>query len=385
MVRFFMGKTMKIALIGTRGIPASYSGFETFYENLAVRLVKRGHEVTTYNRRGYNPSISNYKGVRIVTLPSIKTKHLETISHTFISAIHAIKQKHDIYYFCIAGNSPIALITRMLGNRVVLNVDGSDAEREKWGSFARTYIRFSEKLAAISPMVIIADSRAIKKRYLEYFGRKTVFIPYGANPWPREREKANTHLLKKFGLETDGYILFVSRMTPENRADLLIKAFKKAKTNLKLVLVGDAPYVDDYKAYLNKLCENDARIIRTGYLWKDDYRQISCHCRFFVLPSTIDGTRPVLLDQMAFGNCVLVANSPAQIEVVRNCGAYFDRQNPEDSLKSKIEELSNNYDLISRYRKMAFRRVQNRYSWERITTQYEKLFLKMLTTTRHHL
>ncbi len=372
---------MKIALIGSRGIPASYSGFETFYENLATRLVKRGHEVTVYNRKGYNTSIPDYKGVRIVTLPSIKTKHLETISHTALSAIHAIKQKHDIYYFCIAGNSPIALFTRILGNRVVLNVDGSDASREKWGSFAKAYIRFSEKLAAISPVVIIADSRAIKKRYLEHFGRKTVYIPYGANPWPREKEHKNTNLLKRFGLKSDDYILFVSRMTPENKADLLVKAFKKAKTNLKLVLVGDAPYVDDYKTYLNKLCKNDTRIIRTGYLWGNDYRQISCHCRFFVLPSTIDGTRPVLLDQMAFGNCVLVANNPAQIEVVRNCGAYFDKENPEYSLKNKIEELSNNYDLISKYRKLALQRVQNRYSWERITTQYEKLFLKMMVTT----
>ncbi len=369
---------MKIALLGSRGIPASYSGFETFYENLAVRLVARGHEVTVYNRRGYTPSISFYKGVRIVNMPSIRTKHLETISHTMLSALHAAKYNYDIYYFCIVGNSPVALLTKLLGKRVVLNVDGADADREKWDSLAKKYIRFSEKLAPVSSHVIIADSRAIKKRYKTLYDSESIFVPYGANPWPREKERNNKGVLERFNIQHDEYILFVSRMTPENKADLLVKAFRKAKTDLKLVLVGDAPYVDDYKRYLDKLCKNDPGIVRTGYLWGPDYRQISCHCRFFVLPSTIDGTRPVLLDQMAFGNCVLVAKNPAQIEVVRNCGAYFDRKNALESLKEKIEELSSNYDLVLKYRQLAWNRVRKVYSWERITRVYEKLFKKMI-------
>ncbi|SFM94139.1 glycosyltransferase [Thermodesulforhabdus norvegica] len=373
---------MKIALLGSRGIPASYSGFETFYENLAVRLVRKGHDVTVYNRTGYvTYRRSYYKGVRLIRFPSIKSKHLDTISHTFISTLHALKEKFDIYYFCIAGNSPVALMAKILGGVVVLNVDGSDADREKWETGAKAYIRFAERISGKSAHAVIADSHAVKRLYREHYKTPTVYIPYGANPWHRDREKGNTEVLKRFGLEHDGYILFVSRMTPENKADLLVKAFKKARTNLKLVLVGDAPYADDYRRYLDDLCAKDPRIVRTGYLWKDDYRQISSHCRFFVLPSTINGTRPVLLDQMAFANCVVVANNPAQQEVVRDCGVYFDKDLAEDSLAEKIELLTHDSNLVMACRDKAFRRASRVYSWDRITKTYEALFRKL---TRSH-
>lgn len=370
---------MKIALLGSRGIPASYSGFETFYEQFATRLVQRGHEVTVYNRSHWIKYRQNtYKGVRIARLPSIPTKHLDTISHTFLSTIYALKEKFDIMYYCIVGNSPVAFLAKQLRQRVVLNVDGADAERDKWKGIAKDLIRLSERLAPASAHVIIADSRAIWKRYLEQLGARTVYIPYGANPWHRDRERDNQDVLKRFDLSSDSYILFVSRMTPENKAHVLVEAFKKAQTHLKLVLVGDAPYVDEYKERLNRLCEGDDRIIRTGYLWGQDYRQISCHARFFVLPSTIDGTRPVLLDQMAFGNCVVVANNPAQMEVVKDCGIYFDKEKPVESLVEKIELLSRDHALVESLRDKAFRRVLKRYSWDRITTEYEKLFEKLL-------
>ncbi len=369
---------MKIALIGSRGIPASYSGFETFYEELSKRLVKRGHDVTVYNRTTWIRYEGDYyEGVRLVKLPSVKTKHLDTISHTFLSTLHALKENYDIYYYSIVGNSPVALMVKGFGKTVVLNVDGSDAERDKWKGFAKTFIRFSEKLAPRSANVVIADSRAIWKRYKETFGARTVYIPYGANPWHRSKER-NTEALKRFNLSPEGYILFVSRLTPENKAHILIEAFKRAKTNLKLAIVGDAPYEDDYKRYIQNLCKDDPRIVRTGFLWKEDYRQISCHCRFFVLPSTIDGTRPVLLDQMAFGNCVVVSNNPAQEMVVKDAGIYFEKERPVESLSEKIEMLSENLQLVEELREKAFRRVTKIYSWERITTQYEQLFKKLI-------
>ncbi|MBW1976201.1 MAG: DUF1972 domain-containing protein [Deltaproteobacteria bacterium] len=376
---------MKIGLLGSRGIPASYSGFETFYENLAIRLAHRGHDVTVYNRIGrVRQDVGNfYKGVRLVWLPGLYSKHLETMSHTLLSTLHALKQNYDIIYYVIAGNSPVAFLAKLAGHRVIINVDGADADRAKWKGFAKMYIRFAEHLAKHSAHVIIADSRAIKRRYKIRYKCNTIFIPYGANPWPREKERSNTGTIKKFGLKPDGYILFVSRMTPENKADLLVKAFKKARTDLKLVLVGDAPYVDDYKKYLDDLCKDDSRIVRTGYLWGRDYKQISCHCRFFVLPSTIDGTRPVLLDQMAFGNCVLVANNPAQIEVVRDCGVYFDKTKPIESLKEKLELLSVDDSLVIHCRERAFKRSQKVYSWDRIVRTYERLFLKLTERANH--
>ena len=329
---------MKIAFLGSRGIPASYSGFETFFEQLAIRLVKRGHEVTVYNRAHHIRYRKRYyRSVRLIRLPSVRTKHLDTLSHTLLSLLHALFCGYDILYICIVGNSPLCLLTKLFKKKVILNVDGADAEREKWKGFARTYIRWTEFFACWLADVIIADSPVISKRYKEKFGRETVFIPYGSNPWPREKEISNRAVLDKFGLESDRYILFVSRLTPENGAHLLMEAFKISRSDLKLVIVGDAPYMEGYKKYLRRLC-ND-RIIMTGYLFGDAYRQISCHCRFFVLPSGVDGTRPVLLDQMGFGNCIVVKNTPANMKVIGDSGLSFDRHHEVGSLRQRIEEL----------------------------------------------
>lgn len=368
---------MKIALLGSRGIPASYSGFETFYEQLAVRLAKRGHEITVYNRSHHiTYREKHYNGIKLVRLPSIRTKHFDTISHTLLSLLHALFYGFDIYYICIVGNSPLCLLTKMFRKKVILNVDGADADREKWTGFAKTYIRWSESFASRFADVIIADSLAISKRYWEEFGRETIYIPYGSNPWPREKEIGNRAILDKFGLEPDGYILFVSRLTPENGAHLLIEAFKNSVTDLKLLIVGDAPYVDTYKKHLKSLC-ND-RIIMTGYLFGDAYREISCHCRFFVLPAGIDGTRPVLLDQMGFGNCVVVKNTPANINVIGDAGLSFDRHREADSLTERIQEISSNYGIVELFRQKALARIKTHYSWERVTDQYESLFNQMM-------
>ena len=367
---------MKIALLGSRGIPASYSGFETFYEQLGARLAARGHQVTVYNRLHhitYQGTI--YRGVNLVSLPSLPTKHLDTISHAFFSLLHALRAKYDILYFVIVGNSPVCWLAKKLGKIVLLNVDGADAERDKWQGFAKHYIRFSEHLASRAADIIIADSRVIVERYQKEFGCPTVFIPYGAVPWPREKEASNTEVLKRFGLESDGYILFVSRLTPENKAHLLIEAFRQAHPNLKLVIVGDAPYSETYKSQLNKLVNRN--VIMTGYLFGDSYRQISSHCRFFVLPSGIEGTRPVLLDQMGFGNCVLVRNNRANQEVVGNAGIFFDQQRDKESLAEKIRELSTDDNQIIYYRQKALSRVQEVYSWESIVDRYEELFLQL--------
>jgi hypothetical protein len=158
---------MKIAMLGSRGIPACYSGFETFYENLAIRLSARGHQVTVYNRKQYvNHPSKFYKRVKLVTLPTLRNKHLDTLYHTFISVIHAAFQGYDIAYFCIVGNSPLTLLTRLLGVKTILNVDGEDSKREKWRGFEKVYLKFSEYLATIFPHVVISDSQV--KCWQEY-------------------------------------------------------------------------------------------------------------------------------------------------------------------------------------------------------------------------
>jgi glycosyltransferase involved in cell wall biosynthesis len=370
---------MKIAFLGSRGIPASYSGFETFYQELAVRLAARGHEVTVYNRSHHVPYRGDhYQGVRLVRLPTIASKHFDTITHTFLSMLHALVSGYDIHYVCIVGNSPLCLMPQLLGRRILLNVDGQDAEREKWRGFAKTYIRWTERLAARFVDVLIADSQVIVQRYRQEFGRETVFIPYGANPRPRS-EAARAGVLERFGLEPDGYVLFVSRLTPENGAHVLIEAFKKSGTALKLAIVGDAPYADEYKQKLRGLL--DPRIVMTGYLFGEEYREISSFCRFFVLPAGIDGTRPVLLDQMGFGNCVVVRDTPANMEVIGDAGLSFDRRDDVESLRQVIDRLSGDEATVRRLGQSALRRVREVYSWERVTDEYEALFSRLVTGT----
>lgn len=367
-------RPLRIALLGSRGIPASYSGFETFYEQLGVRLAARGHAVTVYNRSHHYPvRCAEYKGVRIVTLPAVRSKHLDTLSHTFLSLVHAMWTRQEVYYLVIVGNSPLLGLTRLCRRKTILNVDGADFAREKWRGFAKTYLRWCERIAARWADVVIADSRVIQRRYLELFGRETVFIPYGANPAPRGTAPAAPELMARYGLEPDRYILFVSRMTPENGAHVLVRAWQRSGSKLRLVLVGDAPYVDDYQRDLAVLCHG-TDVVRTGYLFGDDYRAISAHCRYFVLPAGIDGTRPVLLDQMGFGNCVVVRDTPANLEVIGDAGLTFADADPVDSLARTISTLEADDDVVARMRGRALSRVQSAYSWETVTEQYEALF-----------
>lgn len=371
-------KPLRIALMGSRGIPATYSGFETFYEQLAVRLAARGHAVTVYNRRHhFKTHAPEYKGVRIVTLPSIPSKHLDTLTHSFLSMLHALWSGNDVFYLVIVGNSPLVWLAHLFGKKVILNVDGADFARDKWTGFAKRYLQWTERIAARSADVVIADSTVIERRYRELFGRDTLYIPYGANPQPRGEKHYDSDVLARFGLTSGDYILFVSRMTPENRAHILVEAHRRSGSRRKLVLVGDAPYVDDYKRDVQAACAASENCIMTGYLFGDDYRQISSHCSYYVLPAGIDGTRPVLLDQMAFGNCVVVRDTPANMEVIGDAGLSFSDADDVDSLAAVIRRLDADQTEVEAMRGRALARVAERYSWDRITDQYEALFRSM--------
>ena len=363
---------MKIAFLGSRGIPARYSGFETFYEELAVRLVRRGHAVTVYTRSHFTTDVrGDFKGVRLVSLPSINTKHLDTITHTALSSFHACFQGYDIAYYCIVGNSPLVWLPAVFGATTFLNVDGADWAREKWSGFARWYQRQCEHVAAYTASVLIADSRVIKDRYRALYNADTVFVPYGANVSHDER----LDVLTRWGLRPREYLLYVGRLVPENAIDLLIRAYQKVATRMKLVIVGDAPFTDTYKAELRALAGD--RVVFMGYAFNDDYAQISSHAYLAVQPSAIDGTRPALLDQMGFGNCIVVRNSPANVETMGGFGELFDGAVGEDSLAEKLRDLISDKDRVEGCRQRVSQRVRDYYNWEWITDFYEDLFCRV--------
>src|SRR5215470_10564946 len=206
---------MKLAILGTRGIPANYGGFETFAEELASRLVARGHDVTVYGRSNnirYPEKI--YKGVRLVVLPTIGTKHLDTVAHTFLSVLHAIPRRFDCILMCNAANAIFGVITRLTATPLVLNVDGIERLRKKWGAAARTYYRLSERLATVIPNVVVTDAEAIRNYYLKEYQIDSTMIAYGAEC---ERTES-TAVLDQLGLRPREYFLFVSRLEPENNA-----------------------------------------------------------------------------------------------------------------------------------------------------------------------
>jgi len=366
---------VKIAFIGSRGIPARYSGFETFYEEVAVRLAERGHEVTVFNRTHFMGKIGlEYRGVKIIEYPSIPTKHLDTIVHTALGSLIAFFKGYDIAYFCIVGNSPVVWLPRLTGAKVLLNVDGEDWAREKWGKFAAWYQKTCERIATWTADLIISDAKGIQDRYRELYGTETVFVPYGANIQRNEGIEA----LEKWGLDKEGYYLCVGRFVPENAFHLAVEAFKEIATDRKLVIVGDSPYESDYKKELQAMAESDPRVILTGYAFGDDYAQLSSHAYAFVLPSGVDGTRPVLLDQMGFGNCVVVRDSTVNREVVQDWGVRFDREQPMEGLQEAWVELEANPARVDGYRKKVRERIESYYNWEWVSSFYEDCFKRII-------
>jgi len=365
---------MKIAFMGIRGVPANYSGFETFVEEFGSRLAGKGHSVTVYNRANWvRYKEKTYRGMRLVRLPAIQNKHLDTISHIFLSMLHAIFNKYDIVYICGVGNSPLSFFPRIFGCKTILNVDGLDWQREKWGRLAKFYLKMSENIATIFASIIITDSKTIQEYYIKQYNKQTVFIPYGVNiKQASGTDIQNDNFLSLFGLERGKYILFVGRLVPENGAHYLIESYLKLQTDLKLVIVGDAPYSKRYIRSLKSFKHKN--IIFTGYLFGERYRQLSSHACVFVLPSKSGGTRPVLLEQMALGNCVLVNEIQQNLETIGDAGCSYSEEAKDSSLKDKLEYLINNPEVRKAYSKKAMEWVKKEYSWDRIADSYEQLF-----------
>jgi glycosyltransferase involved in cell wall biosynthesis len=367
---------MKIAMLGTRGVPASYSGFETCVEQLGSRLVKRGHQVTVYCRSHHiRYTEPTYRGMRLVRLPTIQNKYLDTIFHTFLSTLHGLGQGYDVAMMFIVGNSSLAWVPRLAGQKVVLNVDGLDWRREKWNRLARVYIRWTERLAVRLPHAVITDSHTVQRYYRERYGAETIYIAYGSEvirrppgPW-----------LARFGLRPREYLLFVGRLVPENCAHHLIDAFAALRTDLKCVVVGDAPYADTYIASLK--ATTDPRIVFTGYVFDEGYGELASNAYAFVETSEVGGTHPALLEAMAFGNCVVVNDTEENLEAIGAAGLSYSGREGGRALREILQVLLDQPELVEQYRQSALDHVARHYNWERVTDAYESLFRQLVSAS----
>lgn len=361
---------MRIAILGTRGVPASYGGFETFAEHLSTRLVERGHDVTVYCRAHYvSPRQLEYHGVRLKVLPTIRHKYLDTVVHAFLSALHSMSERYDAALICNAANAPFAPLLRLVGTPVAINVDGLEHKRKKWNWLGRSYYRMTERLATFLPNEIVTDARVIQEYYLARYNAPSTMIAYGA-----EVERRPDPTVRQWRVEPNRYVLYVSRLEPENNAHLVIEAFKKVRTAHRLLVVGDAPYAHEYIRELRERARGDKRIVFTGFVFGKDYRALQQNAYCYVHATEVGGTHPALLEAMGYGNCVLTLGTPENVEAVGDAGlSYAD----EAELTAQLQRVLRDGSLVSSYRLRAQDRVKKYYDWERVVDLYENLFARM--------
>ncbi|HEV2061890.1 MAG TPA: glycosyltransferase [Solirubrobacteraceae bacterium] len=374
---------MKVAILGTRGIPASYSGFETAAEQLASRLSARGHEVVVYCRpHVVDRSLKQYRGARLVHLPTIRSKYLDTFTHTLLSALHtARRERPDVALFFIAGNSPLCLITRAAGIPTVINVDGLDSDRSKWPGPAKTYLRFAERNAPRWADEALTDSHVVADVFERRYRQRIGVIPYGVESPPAA---AGTDALARLGLEPRKYVLFVGRLEPENNPHVLVEAFARIPAararGMKLVVVGGAPYAGEYIKQVHR--KGDPRVIFPGYVFGPGYWELQRNAYVFCAPTEVGGTHPVILEALAAGNCVLVNDHAPNVETVGDAGLTFSGREGVPSLTAQLERLFDDPDLVAEFRRRARRRAR-RYSWDAVTDQYEALLKRVCDRHRH--
>ena len=362
---------MRIAILGTRGIPANYGGFETFAEELSPRLAALGHDVTVYCRSHYvSKDLREYKGVRLVVLPTIRQKYLDTVIHTFLSAISAATKRFDAVLICNAANSPFIPILTWTGTPVAVNVDGLERKRKKWNWLGRLYYRLGERSSVWFATEVVTDARAIQEYYLAEYNQPSTMIAYGADV-VRSIDPAS---IAEFGIEPEKYFLYVSRLEPENNAAMVIESFRKTETHLKLVIVGDAPYADEYKKHLRGLAAGDERIIFTGFVFGSGYKALQQNAYAYVHATEVGGTHPALIEAMGFGNCVLCLSTIENKEVGADAVIYF--RNVEE-LALEIQKLSGDSDMVSQFRDRGRERAKANYSWDAVTDEYERLVRRL--------
>lgn len=364
---------LSIAVLGTRGIPANYGGFETFAEEFSVRMVQRGHRVTVYGRPHYvDRRLREHRGVSIRVVPAIRHKYLETVSHTAFSVLASLLKGFDAALICNSANAPVSWIPRMAGAKVVLNVDGIEHKRRKWNRLGRAYYRFCERLATRLPLQVVTDAEAIRRYYLSAYGFDSRFIPYGASTEFQQGGRT----LDRLGLEPRRYLLYVSRLEPENNAHLVIEAYRRAGVSQPLVLVGDAPYSRSYIQELKRSAAA-AGVMMPGAIYGVGYRELLSNCLCYFQASEVGGTHPALIEAMGAGALVIVNDTSENREVAADAGLILPF-NDLDRLAETVREICACPQRYLPLGERARQRIREHYDWDKVVTQYEDLLYELI-------
>lgn len=364
----------RIALLGTRGIPARYGGFETFAEQLSARLVERGHEVVVYGRCAFTQrwgSRESVNGVERRETPTIFHKYLETPVHALTSFIDMLGQSVDAIILCNAANSPLAPLLLMKRAPLLINVDGIERNRAKWNSLGKLWYALGERCSVKLATRVISDADVIAEYYRDTYGVESTVIPYGVHPVRREAGE----VLARFNLQPKRYLLYVSRLEPENNALGVIEAYNALGANLPLVIVGDAPYATEYKKKLHETAGRN--VIFTGFQFGEAYQELQSNCYLYIQATEVGGTHPALIESMSYGNCVISNGTPENREVVGDAGICFEK-NDFRELSSIIKRLLMEPETVQMLGDLAHKRAHERYSWDSVVSRYEGLIGELL-------
>jgi glycosyltransferase involved in cell wall biosynthesis len=364
---------MRIAYLGTMGIPARYGGFETCVEEVATRLAKKGHEIVVYcGYRGLRPQTRLYKGVQLVYVPCLRSKFLDFPFRAFVSTLDVLRRNVDIVHFFGSDAWPFTLILRIMLLKTVLSLDGLVWNRSSYPSLVRKILRATAGFALYLPHVTIVDSKSVRDWYRENFDKPPTYVPYGANVDLTDPDET---ILKEKGVENGKYILFVGRLVQEKGVHYLLEAFGKIKTDFELVIVGGDPYGREYESFLREKANGNTKFL--GYVYGEDLRSLCKGAYLYVSPSDLEGTSPALLTAMALGKGVLVSDIPENLETIGGAGFSFRRGDSED-LKEKLQFLLANPGVVDKIRGKAIDRVHNYYDWNKIMDRMEKIYLALL-------
>jgi len=363
---------VRVAFIGGRGLVSKYSGIESYYEQVGHELARLGHEVTVYCRSYFTPPVERHNGMCVRRLPTIRTKHLETAVHTFLSTIHALFSDCDVIHYHCLGPALFSWLPRLFGKKTVVTVQGLDWQRAKWGAFASRVLHLGEAAAVTLPNATMVVSRTLQRHYRDRYHRETIYVPNGATPAHRTHRPWQ---LDQWGLLPDNYVLFLGRLSPEKNCHLLIEAFEKIRTDMKLVLAGGSSHSASYVESLRRH-ESD-RIRFLPWVSGNELGELLSHAALFVLPSALEGLSLALLDAMAAGVCVLTSDIPENREVVEGAGFTF-RSGQAADLERVLHLLIRNPELRRQAAVRQRERIQNHYLWQEIAQSIERTYYEVL-------
>lgn len=366
---------MKIAVIGIRGYPYIYSGYETFFNQLMAGFQgNTKYEFHIYCHRSlFKNRVKVSSGVHLHYIPAVEFKSFSQLSHSLLSTIHSLFKSYDIVFYVNTANGPFGYFQKLRERKTIINTDGLEWLRPKWKGFGGKYFYWASKIATRSFDVLVADSEEMRKIYYELFSVNSEVIAYGANI----RYSDGDEQIKQFGLAKDDYYLIVGRLIPDNNADLIVKGFLKSKTSKKLVIVGDVPYKDQYAQSIKENASE--QIIFTGYVTNQKLlKELYANSYVYIHGHEYGGTNPSLLTALGYGCAIMALNTRFSKEVLKNgeFGVFFDKI--VDSVTTKIDYLDQQYDEVKKYAGRARSRIIENYTWEKIVGQYDELFQKLV-------